>query len=187
MAHRLTRIVTRTGDAGETGLADGSRLPKHAPRVTALGEVDELNCLLGLLLCEVLPEAVRGALAPVQHELFELGATLSLPGWEGGPGERHVQRLDDALSALNALLPPLREFVLPGGTRAAAVAHVARAVCRRAERALCALHAREPVPPQTLQYLNRLSDLLFVAARTLNAGGCEPQWRREDGGGSAQD
>ncbi|HUO45099.1 MAG TPA: cob(I)yrinic acid a,c-diamide adenosyltransferase [Burkholderiales bacterium] len=167
MANRLTRIVTRTGDDGTTGLADGTRLPKNAPRVAAIGAVDELNSVLGLLLCEGMPADVRDCLIGVQHDLFDLGGELSLPG-RTLLTDAHVARLEQAVEHHNADLPPLREFILPGGARAAALAHVARTVCRRAEREIVALSQSKPVAPALLQYLNRLSDLLFVQARVLN-------------------
>jgi cob(I)alamin adenosyltransferase len=167
MGKRLTRIYTRTGDRGDTGLADGSRVSKDSPRIAAIGDVDELNSALGALLAEALPAAVREALEPVQHDLFDLGGELSVPG-HPIIADAHVARLERELDALNAPLLPLREFILPGGSRAAACAHLARAVCRRAERSLVTLARTEPVPPLLLAYLNRLSDLLFVAARALN-------------------
>lgn len=172
MGKRLTRIYTRTGDDGSTGLADGSRTHKDGPRIDAIGEIDELNCTIGLLLTEELQQPIRATVADVQHDLFDLGGELSVPGHEI-ISARHVARLEQALDALNAELPALTDFVLPGGSRAAAAAHFARAVCRRAERSLVALHRGEPVRATLLQYLNRLSDLLFVAARALNrdAGG----------------
>ncbi|MCS6785636.1 MAG: cob(I)yrinic acid a,c-diamide adenosyltransferase [Thiobacillaceae bacterium] len=178
MGHRLSRIVTRTGDDGSTGLADGRRLPKHHVRITALGEVDELNGFLGLLLSEPMDAALRALLTEIQNDLFDLGAELALPQ-RPQVDEAHVARLDEAIAAYNAALPPLKEFVLPGGSRAAALAHVCRSVCRRAERSLTRLQAEEPVSPQLLRYLNRLSDLLFVLARSLNraAGQPEPCWR----------
>jgi cob(I)alamin adenosyltransferase len=170
MAKRLTRIVTRTGDDGTTGLASGSRVAKDALRMDAIGDVDELNSTLGALLAEDIPEELHAQLTAVQHDLFDLGGELSLPG-HAIINEAHVERLERDLEALNERLPPLAEFVLPGGTRAAAAAHVARAVCRRAERSLVTLSRDEPLSPLILQYVNRLSDLLFVAARTLNAQG----------------
>lgn len=178
MANRLSKIVTRTGDDGTTGLGDGTRTPKDSPRVRALGELDELNSALGVVLAEALPAAVRGVLEAVQNDLFDLGGEVCIPG-RVALGEAHVARLDEALARLNAPLPPLREFVLPGGSRAGAAAHLARTVSRRAERALVELHRREPVSAHALMYLNRLSDLLFVAARTLNrdAGVPEATWR----------
>lgn len=178
MGHRLSKIVTRTGDAGETGLATGARIAKTHPRVTAMGDIDELNCCLGLLLEVSLPDTVRGCIAPCQHELFNLGGELAMP-----PAalitETHVLRLDQALADLNAGLPPLKEFVLPGGGEAAARAHLARSVCRRAERALWALNAEEGVNIHGLHYANRLSDLLFVVARVLaRQNGGEVGWSR---------
>jgi cob(I)alamin adenosyltransferase len=179
MARRLTRIATRTGDDGSTGLADGSRLPKDDARLEAIGAVDELNSALGLLLAEELTSRLRAALEPIQHDLLDLGGELSLPG-HTLLDEGHVERLDRELEALNSKLPPLADFVLPGGTRAAAAAHLARTICRRAERRLVTLGRREAFPPILLKYLNRLSDLLFVAARALNreAGGREGIWEQ---------
>src|SRR6266850_1495987 len=154
MGHRLSKITTRTGDAGETGLGDGSRVPKDSPRVRALGDI--------------------------QHDLFDLGGELSIPG-HALLGDAHVARLEERLEAWNAGLPPLKEFILPGGTRAAAGAHLARTVCRRAERSVVALGQKDKISAHALRYLNRLSDLLFVAARILNrhAGRSDVQWRHE--------
>jgi cob(I)alamin adenosyltransferase len=178
MGHRLSKIYTRTGDAGETGLGDGSRVPKDGARVAALGEVDELNSCIGLLLAEELREAVRAALVEVQHDLFDLGADLSVPG-RSTMTEAQVQRLEKQLDQFNAGLQPLKEFILPGGTRPAALAHFARTVCRRAERSVVALGREEPVADAGRVYLNRLSDLLFVLGRVLNrAGGRgDVQWQ----------
>lgn len=179
MGHRLSRITTRTGDAGETGLGNGKRVPKDSARIVALGEVDELNSAIGVLLAEELPEEVRAALVEVQHDLFDLGGELSIPGHAMmAPGQ--VQRLEAQLEAWNSKLAPLKEFILPGGSRAAAAAHLARAVCRRAERAVVALGREEPVSEHARRYLNRLSDLLFVGGRVLNeaAGRKDVQWRR---------
>jgi cob(I)alamin adenosyltransferase len=184
MGHRLSRITTRTGDDGSTGLADGNRVPKHHARVQALGDVDELNSQLGVLLAEPLPAAVRELLVAVQHELFNLGGELSLPGHALLTGAA-VEGLDAALAEHNAALPPLKEFILPGGSRSAALAHVARAVARRAERTVVALEQHEALRPELRQYLNRLSDLLFVLARVLNRanldglGGDDVYWRSE--------
>lgn len=180
MGKRLTRIATRTGDDGTTGLGDGSRVAKDAARVQAMGDVDELNSLLGVLACEDLPGDVRDALVDIQHDLFDLGGELSIPG-HAMVTAAQVAALDDRLAAHNATLPALEEFVLPGGSRAASVAHVARTVARRAERSVVALGRAEPVRPETRQYLNRLSDLLFVLARVLNrhAGGTDVPWRRD--------
>ena len=179
MANRLTKIYTRTGDGGATGLADGSRVAKDAPRIEAIGAVDELNSVLGVLLAESLPEAARTCLQNAQNDLFDLGGELSVPG-HAIMSEAHSKRLEDALDAFNAKLPALKEFILPGGSRAAGLAHVARTVCRRAERALVALSRTDPPAPPMLQYLNRLSDLLFVLARTLNrhAGGDDVYWQQ---------
>lgn len=180
MSNRLTQIATRTGDDGTTGLGDGTRTRKDALRVQAMGDVDELNSSLGVLLCEPLPEAVRTLLVAIQHELFNLGGELSIPGYtllKAGA----VLQLDEALATHNATLPRLKEFILPAGTRAAALAHVSRTIARRAERAVVALAAAEPVNEAPRQYLNRLSDLLFVLARVLNRmhGGDDVYWRSE--------
>ncbi len=179
MGHRLTKLYTRTGDAGTTGLADGSRVSKDAPRIEAIGTIDELNSTLGVLLCEELPDTARACLIGVQHDLFDLGGELSVPGHTIMTGE-HSKRLEDMLDALNAKLPALKDFILPGGSRAASLAHVARTVCRRAERALVALAKTDPLAPPMLQYVNRLSDLLFVLARVLNrhAGGDDVYWQQ---------
>jgi len=167
MGHRLSRIVTRTGDDGTTGLGDGSRVDKDSLRIHALGEVDELNCVLGLLLAEPLPAEIVDWLSGVQHDLFDLGSELAVPGFEALKPPR-VTALETQLEAMNCLLPMLKEFILPGGTRAAALAHQARAVCRRAERALVSLARADQVSTMARQYLNRLSDALFVLARHLN-------------------
>ncbi len=179
MSNRLTRIYTRTGDAGTTGLADGSRIAKDAPRIDAIGGVDELNSVIGVLMCEDLPPAIRACLDGVQHDLFDLGGELSVPG-HAIMSETHSKRLEQALDAFNADLPPLKDFILPAGSRAASLAHVARTVCRRAERAIVTLTKTDQVAPPLLQYLNRLSDLLFVLSRTLNlhAGGDEVFWQQ---------
>ncbi|MBL8331067.1 MAG: cob(I)yrinic acid a,c-diamide adenosyltransferase [Rubrivivax sp.] len=184
MGQRLTQIATRTGDAGTTGLGDGSRVAKDHLRVQAMGDVDELNSTLGVILAEPLPAEVRELLVVVQHELFNLGGELSIPGFELLKPAA-VLRLDEALQQHNAQLPPLKEFILPAGTRSAALAHVSRTVARRAERAVVALGAAEPVNAAPRQYLNRLSDLLFVLARVLNRanldglGGDDVYWRSE--------
>jgi cob(I)alamin adenosyltransferase len=178
MAHRLTKITTRTGDDGTTGLADNSRTRKDAPRIEALGAIDELNSALGLLLTENLPAPVRDCLDRVQHDLFDLGGELSLPGYSLMT-DTHSLRLEQALEEFNAALPPLKEFILPGGSRSASLAHVARTISRRAERTLVALAGDTLVEPAQLRYLNRLSDLLFVIARTLNRhdGGNDVYWQ----------
>ncbi|MBY0577477.1 MAG: cob(I)yrinic acid a,c-diamide adenosyltransferase [Burkholderiales bacterium] len=169
---RLTKISTKTGDEGSTGLGDGSRVGKESLRIEVIGNVDELNSAIGLILSEPLPEAVRICLETIQHDLFELGAELCLPG-EARIGESHVARLEDRLERMNSTLPHLAEFVLPGGARAAALCHVARTVARSAERSLVGLSRVEAIGPNSLKYLNRLSDLLFVAARAINRSeGC---------------
>jgi len=182
MGNRLTRIATRTGDDGTTGLATGARVPKSDRRVAAMGDVDELNSQLGVLLAEPLPDDVRTLLRHIQHQLFNLGGELSLPGQALLKAEE-VAALDAALERYNAQLPPLAEFILPGGTRSAAIAHVARTVARRAERTLVGLGEVDAINAAPRQYLNRLSDLLFVLARVLNRanldglGGDDVYWR----------
>ena len=184
MANRLTQIATRTGDDGSTGLGDGTRVPKTHLRVQAMGDVDELNSTLGVLLAEPLPDDVRELLGVIQHELFNLGGELSIPGYELLKAQAVIQ-LDEALAHYNETLPRLKEFILPAGTRSAAIAHVGRTVARRAERALVALGAAEAVRNEPRHYLNRLSDLLFVLARVLNRanldglGGDDVYWRSE--------
>src|SRR4249920_520949 len=167
MGKRLTTIATRTGDDGTTGLGDGTRTRKDTLRVAAMGDVYELNSSIGVLLTEPMPDPLRADLIDIQHDLFDLGGELCIPGYSMIK-EAHVVRLDDRLAHYNADLPRLAEFVLPGGSRAAALAHVSRTVCRRAERAVIALAASEAVHAEPRQYLNRLSDLLFVLARVLN-------------------
>ena len=181
MANRLTRIYTRTGDGGNTGLADGSRVAKDAPRIEAMGDIDELNSAIGVLLAERLPDDVRACLTNVQNDLFDLGGELSVPG-HPILADAHVARLETALDGFNAVLPALKDFILPGGSRAAALAHVARTVCRRAERRVVTLAKTEAVPELACPYLNRLSDLLFVMSRVLNragdhAGGSDVLWQ----------
>ena len=166
MGNRLSKIYTRTGDDGTTGLGDGTRVPKDDPRVEAYGTVDELNSCIGVLLAESLPQAITDCLKRVQHELLDLGGELCIPGHVAITAE-HVARLEQELDAFNADLPPLKEFILPGGSRAAAACHVTRTVCRRAERRTYSLHTQTPVSPEALRYLNRLSDLLFVQARVI--------------------
>jgi cob(I)alamin adenosyltransferase len=184
MANRLTQIATRTGDDGTTGLGDGSRVPKDHLRVMAMGDVDELNSSIGVLLAEPLPADVRELLVVIQHELFNLGGELSIPGFTLLKDEA-VLRLDEALAQHNAALPRLAEFILPAGTRSAALAHVSRTIARRAERAVVHLALQEAVNDAPRQYLNRLSDLMFVLARVLNRanldglGGDDVYWRSE--------
>lgn len=167
MANRLSVIATRTGDDGTTGLGDGSRTPKDAPRIAAIGDVDELNSVIGVLLTEDLPADISADLLAIQHDLFDMGAELCIPG-HTALTDAHIARLDARLAHYNAGLPPLREFILPGGSRGSAQAHVARTVCRRAERAVVALARVDAVNPPLRQYLNRLSDLMFVLARCIN-------------------
>ena len=179
MGHGLSKIVTRTGDAGETGLGDGSRVAKDSPRIEAIGAVDELNSVLGVLLAESLPGAIATCLTDVQHDLFDLGGELSIPGY-AAVTDAHVTRIEAAVETFNADLAPLKEFILPGGTRAAALAHVARTVCRRAERTTLLLAAAEAVSEPSRLYLNRLSDLLFVLARAINRAAGHPDvlWQK---------
>jgi cob(I)alamin adenosyltransferase len=179
MGNRLTRIYTRTGDDGSTGLGDGTRTGKESPRVEAMGEVDELNSVIGLLLTETMPDNLAAMLTVIQHDLFDLGGELCIPGHSLLKAER-VDWLESILDGLNDPLPPLKEFILPGGTRTAALSHLARTVCRRAERRTIALRREEPVNDAVMQYLNRLSDLLFVLARTYNRLANRPDvlWKR---------
>ena len=180
MGNRLSKIYTRTGDDGSTGLGDGSRVPKENLRVEAYGTVDEANSAIGVVLSTpTLPPAVAHCLTEVQHDLFDLGGELCIPGHRM-IGAVQVERLETELDGFNEALPPLKEFILPGGGPAAAACHVARAVCRRAERRCWSLARTESVSPEALKYLNRLSDLLFVLARVLarHENGSEVIWRR---------
>lgn len=180
MGNRLSKIATRTGDKGTTGLGDGSRVDKDNVRIQAIGEVDELNSNLGVLLAEPLPEEMREELVSIQHDLFDLGGELCIPGYQMIK-EEHVERLDALLAKYNATLPALTEFILPAGSRAAAVSHVCRTVCRRAERAIVTLGKTETIHDFPRQYVNRLSDLMFVLARVLNcfAGGSDVLWHHD--------
>ncbi|HEY8070142.1 MAG TPA: cob(I)yrinic acid a,c-diamide adenosyltransferase [Burkholderiales bacterium] len=180
MGNRLSKIATRTGDKGETGLGDGRRVSKDSARIQALGDIDELNSSIGVLLAEKMPSKLRAALLQVQHGLFDLGGEICIPG-HTMVTETHVAHLDGLLAACNKDLAPLKEFILPGGTRAAALAHLSRTVCRRAERSVVALGRAEPVGERARQYLNRLSDLLFVLGRALNRAGGRGDvlWRHE--------
>jgi cob(I)alamin adenosyltransferase len=181
MGHRLSRIYTRTGDDGTTGLGDGTRVPKEHLRVEAYGSVDEANSAIGIVLAVPgLPEAVAVCLVEVQHELFDLGGELCIPGHRSIT-DAHVTRLEQALDGFNKSLPPLKDFILPGGGRAAAACHLARTVTRRAERRVWALARSEEVAPEVPKYLNRLSDLLFVVARVLarHETGSEVLWRHQ--------
>jgi cob(I)alamin adenosyltransferase len=180
MGNRLSKIYTRTGDDGSTGLGDGSRVPKESARVEAYGTVDEANSFIGVVIAvPAVPAAVRDCLIEVQHDLFDLGGELCIPGHRM-IAAAHVDRIEAHLDAFNDNLPPLKEFILPGGGAAAAACHVARAVSRRAERCVWALYRVEEVSPDALRYLNRLSDLLFVIARVLarQDQGTETLWRR---------
>ncbi|GHT90597.1 ATP:cob(I)alamin adenosyltransferase [Betaproteobacteria bacterium] len=181
MGNRLSKIITRTGDAGTTGLGDGSRVAKTSLRINAIGEVDELNSTLGVLLAEPdLPAAVRAALFSVQHDLFDLGGELCIPGAKV-IGAAQVERLEGLAEEFNADLPRLKEFILPGGSRPAALTHLARAICRRVERSIVCLAETETVHEAPRRYINRLSDLLFILGRFLNraAGGEDVLWRRQ--------
>jgi cob(I)alamin adenosyltransferase len=180
MANRLSKIYTRTGDDGTTGLGDGKRIDKDSLRVEAMGDVDELNAIIGILLTEPISSDIRDTLTRVQHDLFDLGGEICMPGHTMIQPER-VTALEETLDRLNENLEPLKEFILPGGTRAAAYCHMARTVCRRAERQLVRLSRVEPVTAVSLQYLNRLSDLLFVVCRTLNleAGIPDVLWKND--------
>ena len=167
MGNRLSKIVTRTGDDGTTGLGDGQRTGKDSLRIHAIGEVDELNSMIGLLCCETMPESLHGELQAIQHDLFDLGGELSIAGHVVLSND-HIAKLDELLEKYASVLSPLKEFILPGGSRKASLAHVCRAICRRAERSLVGLGQEEKVNRLAIQYLNRLSDLFFVLARTLN-------------------
>jgi cob(I)alamin adenosyltransferase len=186
MGNRLSRIYTRTGDNGSTGLGDGSRVAKDSLRVEAMGAVDEVNSCLGVLLAEPLDADIAGQLTEIQHDLFDLGGELSIPGYTAIRTDQ-VERLEHILDAHNDTLEPLKEFILPGGNRAAGVCHLARAMCRRAERRVTSLATGQTVSPILLQYLNRLSDLLFVLARVINrrTGGGDVLWRRDRGTGTS--
>jgi cob(I)alamin adenosyltransferase len=180
MGNRLSKIATRTGDNGTTGLGDGSRTEKDSARIASLGDVDELNSFVGLLLCEDMPAELREELITIQHDLFDLGGELCIPGYQMITDE-HVARLDGLLEKYNADLPVLKEFILPAGSRAASIAHVCRTVCRRAERSIVTLGKDEKINEHPRQYVNRLSDLMFVLARVLNrfAGGSDVLWQHE--------
>ena len=180
MGHRLSKIYTRTGDDGTTGLGDGTRVPKTHARIEAYGTVDEANSALGMVLGVAgLPEPIVATLTQIQHELFDLGGELAVPGYRV-MSDAHVARLEQALDELNEHLPPLKEFILPGGGPATAACHLARAITRRAERCVWALPKEEQIAPEVARYLNRLSDLLFVVARVLarHERGAEVLWKR---------
>lgn len=180
MGNRLSKIVTRTGDTGTTGLGDGSRVTKDCLRIDCIGEIDELNSTLGVLLAETLPDSIQATLLRVQNDLFDLGGEVCIPG-STIIGETHVARLEEAAARFNDELEPLKNFILPGGTRAAALAHLARSVCRRVERRVVRLGNDEPVSEFVRKYLNRLSDLLFILGRALNrsAGVGDVLWAQQ--------
>ncbi len=180
MANRLSKIYTRTGDKGDTGLGDGARVRKDHLRVESFGTVDELNSLIGLLLTHPIEDSLHTALIDIQHQLFDLGGELSVPGYQAISAD-HVTALERLLDSLNADLQPLKEFILPGGCEAAAICHLARTVCRRAERRLVSLSDQEKINQESLHYLNRLSDLLFVMARKLNkqTGNPDVLWKHD--------
>lgn len=180
MGNRLSKLYTRTGDDGTTGLGDGSRINKDSPRVNAMGDVDELNSVVGLILTENLPQNVQTLLTQIQHDLFNIGGELSIPGYILLK-EARIDDLETAIDQFNEQLSPLKEFILPGGTKAAAYCHLARTVCRRAERELMQLHHSETVTETSRKYLNRLSDLLFVMCRIINkeAGVSDVLWNNQ--------
>lgn len=180
MGNRLSKIATRTGDNGTTGLGDGTRVAKDNLRIAAMGDVDELNSHIGLLMCEELPATLREEMISIQHDLFDLGGELCIPGY-ALITETQVARLDALLEKYNADLPPLKDFILPAGSRAASLAHVCRTVCRRAERSIVSLGHSEKVNDHPRHYMNRLSDLLFVLSRVLNrfAGGSDVLWEKD--------
>ena len=178
MGHRLSKIYTRTGDAGETGLGDGARVKKDSPRIEAIGDVDELNSIIGMVLAHSLPKEIEEHFIDIQHDLFDLGGELSIPGYNKINIE-YSTRLETVLDTLNADLPMLKEFILPAGGHATSTCHLARSVCRRAERRVVSLNNEEEINPAVISYLNRLSDLLFVTARVLARyeNGAEVLWQ----------
>lgn len=180
MGNRLSKIYTRTGDDGTTGLGDGSRVNKDSLRVEAMGDADELNSVLGIMITEGVPDILREPLIQIQHDLFNLGGEICMPGYVI-LNQNRIDDLEKLIDTLNEKLSPLKEFILPGGTKSAAYCHLARTVCRRAERKLITLNRTEPVTAISLQYLNRLSDLLFVMCRTINqvAGVSDVLWNNE--------
>lgn len=180
MGNRLSKIYTRTGDDGTTGLGDGSRTDKDGARVSAYGTTDELNCIVGMVLALPIPEPVGRVLHEVQHHLFDLGGELCIPGHQA-IDQSHIDWLENSLDHFNESLPPLKDFILPGGSQAAASCHLARTVCRRAERLVVLLQREETVPPFSMKYLNRLSDLMFVLARVISRheGGSEVLWQKD--------
>jgi cob(I)alamin adenosyltransferase len=187
MGNRLSKIYTRTGDNGTTGLGDGSRVDKDSLRVETYGTVDELNSLVGLVLTSNLDDSIRDCLTRTQHELFDLGGELCMPGYQLVP-ESCIEQMENDLDRFNEDLPALKDFILPGGSEPAARCHLARTVCRRAERLMVSLAKIEDINEVSLRYLNRLSDLLFVIARVLARanGGCEVLWVHGDKRGKTQ-
>ncbi|MEM7360760.1 MAG: cob(I)yrinic acid a,c-diamide adenosyltransferase [Pseudomonadota bacterium] len=180
MGNRLSKLYTRTGDDGTSGLSDGSRIPKNHSRMNAMGSVDELNSVIGLMICKLEDEDLAEFFAAVQHDLFNIGGEISMPGHSFIAAEK-VTVLEDKIDHFNESVPPLKDFILPGGTEAAAICHIARATARRAERDLVTLHQEEPVNETTRRYLNRLSDLLFATARIINQqlGAPDILWKKE--------
>jgi cob(I)alamin adenosyltransferase len=180
MGNRLSKIYTRTGDNGTTGLGDGSRINKDSLRVEAMGDVDELNSMIGLMMTEVVPAFLSNILTQIQHDLFNVGGEICIPNYVILKQSR-INELENTIDELNSQLTPLKEFILPGGTKAAAYCHLARTICRRAERKLVELHRNEKVTDISLQYLNRLSDLLFVMCRVINkeTGVSDVLWKNE--------
>jgi len=178
MGHRLSKIYTRTGDKGETGLGDGSRIAKDSLRIEAIGTADELNCTIGMILAHSLPDEVNICLQGIQHDLFDLGSELCVPNYNKLSSE-YVTRLEETLDDFNTDLPMLKEFILPAGGKATSACHLARAICRRAERRVITLNSDEPISPHVISYLNRLSDLLFVISRVLarHENGSEVLWQ----------
>jgi len=178
MGHRLSKIYTRTGDKGDTGLGDGSRIAKDSSRVEAYGTTDELNSIIGMVLSHSLPDEIKTCLEGIQHDLFDLGSELCVPNYNKLTSD-YVTRLEEVLDELNAELPMLKEFILPAGGHATSACHLARSVCRRAERRVVTLNRDEAVSPHVISYLNRLSDLLFVIARCLarHENGSEVLWQ----------
>jgi cob(I)alamin adenosyltransferase len=181
MGNRLSKIYTRTGDNGTTGLGDGSRINKDSLRVEAMGDVDELNSMIGLMMTEVVPAFLSNILTQIQHDLFNVGGEICIPNYVILKQSR-INELENTIDELNSQLTPLKEFILPGGTKAAAYCHLARTICRRAERKLVELHRNEKVTDISLQYLNRLSDLLFVMCRVINkeTGVSDVLWKNEN-------
>jgi len=179
MGHRISKVYTRTGDSGSTGLGDGSRVAKNSPRIAVMGSIDALNSQIGLLLTETLPEQIQSMLVDIQHDLFDTGGEISMPGRALLTAE-HIDQLETRLDELNDTLEPLKEFILPGGSRAAALCHVARSICRQSECLLVSAAETETINPQAIKYLNRLSDLLFVTARFINqqSGNGDVLWQK---------